>query len=134
MTATQVFTSTGENVRLHRTLLVCLFFSDHDTIRGLVLGASVWNRSADHQRISGTSKERDLYIQRDLLLSLNPALLFCFPCWYLNPLHTEVTVRTLADSTCLKRLFRSCMLGDLGRGMRGDLFFSVTDVAALTGV
>lgn len=43
-----------------------------------------------------------------------------------GPAHTEVTVRTLADSACLKRLFRSCMLGDFGRGMRGERLFSVT--------
>lgn len=49
-------------------------------------------------------------------------------------LHTDVTVRTLADSTCLKRLFKSCMLGDLGRGMRGDLFFSVPHEDALMAI
>ncbi|KAK1796629.1 hypothetical protein P4O66_008931 [Electrophorus voltai] len=47
--------------------------------------------------------------------------------------HTDVTVRTLAESTCLKRLFRSCMLGDLGLGIRGDLLFSGPAVAAGCG-
>lgn len=37
---------------------------------------------------------------------------------------TDVTVLTLADSACLNLLFRSCMLGDLGLGMREVLRFS----------
>lgn len=37
---------------------------------------------------------------------------------------TEVTVLTLAERACLNLLFRSCMLGDLGRGMRDVLRFS----------
>lgn len=40
------------------------------------------------------------------------------------PLQTEVTVLTLAERACLNLLFRSCMLGDLGRGMREVLRFS----------
>lgn len=35
-----------------------------------------------------------------------------------SPGQTEVTVRTLADSACLKRRFRSCMWGDLGELLR----------------
>lgn len=41
-----------------------------------------------------------------------------------SPLQTEVTVLTLADRACLNLLFRSCMLGDLGLGMREVLRFS----------
>lgn len=37
---------------------------------------------------------------------------------------TDVTVLTLADRACLNLLFRSCMLGDLGRGMREVLRLS----------
>lgn len=37
---------------------------------------------------------------------------------------TEVTVLTLADKACLNLLFRSCMLGDLGRGIREVLLLS----------
>lgn len=37
---------------------------------------------------------------------------------------TEVTVLTLAERACLNLLFRSCMLGDLGLGMREVLRFS----------
>lgn len=40
------------------------------------------------------------------------------------PLHTDVTVLTLADRACLNLLFRSCMLGDFGLGMREVLRFS----------
>lgn len=47
--------------------------------------------------------------------------------------HTEVTVRTLADSACLKRLFRSCILGDFGLGMRRERLFSVTPLAEVGG-
>lgn len=57
------------------------------------------------------------------ILSALDQLLF-FP-----PAHTEVTVLTLADSACLKRLFRSCMLGDFGLGMRGERLFSVAPLA-----
>lgn len=39
-------------------------------------------------------------------------------------LQTEVTVLTLAERACLNLLFRSCMLGDLGLGMREVLRFS----------
>lgn len=39
-------------------------------------------------------------------------------------LQTDVTVLTLADRACLNLLFRSCMLGDLGLGMREVLRFS----------
>lgn len=39
-------------------------------------------------------------------------------------LQTEVTVLTLAERACLNLLFRSCMLGDLGLGMRDVLRFS----------
>lgn len=38
--------------------------------------------------------------------------------------HTEVTVLTLADRACLNLLFRSCMLGDFGRGIREVLLLS----------
>lgn len=39
-------------------------------------------------------------------------------------LQTEVTVLTLAERACLNLLFRSCMFGDLGLGMREVLRFS----------
>lgn len=37
---------------------------------------------------------------------------------------TDVAVLTFADKTCLKRLFKSCMFGDFGRGMREFFLFS----------
>lgn len=46
------------------------------------------------------------------------------PPWVLLLLQTEVTVLTLAERACLNLLFRSCMLGDLGLGMREVLRFS----------
>lgn len=41
-----------------------------------------------------------------------------------DPGQMEVTVLTLAESACLNLRFRSCMLGDLGLGMREALRFS----------
>lgn len=70
---------------------------------------------------------------RNLLHPLLP--LQCFhsfcsgPASFSFPPHTDVTVLTLADSACLKRLFRSCMLGDFGLGMRGERLFSVAPLA-----
>lgn len=51
-------------------------------------------------------------------------LLLGRPRCHVPLLQTEVTVLTLAERACLNLLFRSCMLGDLGLGMREVLRFS----------
>lgn len=70
------------------------------------------------------------------LLSLLLSSTFNTFCSHSGPLsasrpHTEVTVLTFAESACLNRLFRSCILGDFGLGMRGERLFSAAALAVV---